>query len=188
MRKLLFGFLFIVSSVTYGKEHWPIKIGLSFMTESYSIQTKETNSTNEADASFFSGQIIPSIGFFLQPKILVGALYTQSIFGEFGVSGIGAHGRYYFLGGPSRVLQLEDLEVELRPDYSLYGGIAYKNLLIGSGDFDVRFNAIEASVGGERFMGDDYFLQASLGITHLSSSNIRNGISFGFSGGVGYNY
>lgn len=188
MKKIL-GLLALISVTgAEAKESWPIKLGISLLTESYSITTKETEATNQADASFFSGQIVPSIGFFVHQKVLIGAQYNQSLMGEFGVSGVGAFGRYYFLGGPSKVIELEDLEIKVDPGYSIYGGLTYKNLLIGAGDFDVRFNGIELSVGGEKRLDRNYFLQASLNITHLSSSNSRNGLAIGAGAGVGYNY
>ncbi len=187
--KQLLALLFLVCGVNaYAKESWPIRIGLSIVAESYSIQTKETNETNKANASFFSGQIVPSIGFFVNSKTLIGAQYSQSMMGDFGVSGIGAFGRYYFMGGSSRILELADLEVKLAPNYSVYAGLTYKNLLIGAGDFDVRFNGLEASIGGEKLLSENYFLQAALAFTQLSSSNSRNGASFGVSAGIGYLY
>lgn len=187
MIRLCFLVLLLASSV-HAKESWPIKISVSVLGESYSIQTKESSSTNQADAGFFSGQIVPSIGFFVHQKIMIGAQYNQSLMGEFGVSGIGAFGRYYFIGGPTKFIELENLDLKFEPSYSIYGGLAYKNLSIGAGDFDVRFNGIELSAGIEKHLTQDYFLFCSLNITQLSSSNNRTGLAIGAGGGIGYNY
>lgn len=156
--------------------------------ESYSIDTKESNSTNEAKASFFSSQVVPSLGFFVSDKILLGAQYSQSLMGEFSVSGVGAFARYYFYGESSKRLDLEDLEINFSSNYSLFAGTTYKSLSIGSGDVDIRFSVIEANVGIEKFFSHEYFAFGSLNISRLSSSENRTGMSMGLVGGIGYHY
>jgi hypothetical protein len=188
MKLFLSFFILLSCAQAFAKEIRPIKIGLSILMESFSIETKETSSTNQAEASFFAGQVIPSIGIFIHPKILLGAQYAQSFSGEFTVSGVGGQGRYYFLGGSPKVIELEDLEVSLESNYSMYAALGYKSLSIGSGDFDVRFNVIEASLGIEKTLADKYFLQLAGSLSQLSSSNNRSGTSFGGQLGIGYHY
>lgn len=187
--KVLFSLLILASaSLVHAKESRPIKLGLGVAMESYSIDTKESNSTNEAQASFFSSQVVPSVGFFVSDKILVGAQYSQSLMGEFSVSGVGAYARYYFFGGAPKRLDLEDLEINMSSNYSLFAGATYKSLSIGSGDVDIRFSVIEANAGIEKFFSHDYYLFGAFNISRLSSSENRTGISMGLVGGIGYHY
>jgi len=188
MKVTLLFLIIIFSTASYAKEIYPFKLGVSFAFENVSIETKETAETNKATTSFFSSQIVPSVGFFSFPYLLIGAQYTQSVMGEFSVNGVGLFTRYYFIGGATKILKVDENEFKLDPSFSIYAGGAYKNLLIGAGDFDIRFNVFEVSAGMEKYISKNLYIYASTSLSHLSSSSSRVGLGVGASFGIGHNY
>lgn len=188
MKKFVLIYFLCSTMNLFAKEEYVFRFSLNTQIESYQVTTKQSAFTNAAKASFTALQVQPSIGFFVKEKFQFSFNYSQSLSGDFSVSGLGANIQYYFLGGKPLKFTEKDFNINHSSLWGIYAGLNYRNLLIGSGDNELRFNSLGIHLGLERSLKEGFLLMSELQLTRMTNSDYREGSSLGFKVGIGYNY
>lgn len=160
---------------------------LSF--NSNTVDTKETDSTNEASTAVSFTAIEIGGDYFLTPKLAVSAQFLIKLQSsvDTGIKGFDVGARYYpFNPGHSSDLELLNSKIETSPGITtfVYGGFSNREYQLTSSN--ISFSGLEVGGGLDYHLNQRSFIRGSANYQMLQNTSSRS--LSGFNASIGYGY
>jgi hypothetical protein len=153
-----------------------------------SIDTLGSDSTEASSSTITHIGALPTLTYFISTRIAVNLKFftsTEST-GSSISSGNELGARYYFLGeGASQEIKSDSISILTRPRLTYFAELNYKTRTFEAETTVLKFMGINAAIGADLFLNDQYFVTSTVSYDYMFSGAIRELSGLNLMAGIG---
>lgn len=194
--RVLLSFIFSFSAFAQGEsfvhfmERNKVYLSTTFISQTVTLETEESNSSDTVDASFSMMGTSLNVDYFVMTNIAIHFNYYFAMILDIDaeVQGFDVGAKYYFNQGASKDIEFSGSSLTSSPGISYFALLngATKNFQFAA--VSLKFQGFEAGLGADWHVNSDFFIRGEASYEMLLNNNIRSYTGMGFAATLGYKF